>query len=51
MSSSHLIGLIGEAKFIEFAAKQGWHIFRGLDGHERYDYVVDTGDELLRVEV
>jgi len=49
--ASHMTGLIGEAKFIGFAAAQGWHIFRGMDGHERYDYVVDTGSELLRVEV
>jgi hypothetical protein len=50
-NDSHLAGLIGEGRFIEFAARQGWHIFRGMDGHERYDYVVDTGDRLVRVEV
>jgi PD-(D/E)XK endonuclease len=49
--SSHMEGLVGEAKFIGFAAAQGWHIFRGMDGHERYDYVVDTGTHLYRVEV
>lgn len=50
-AGNHLVGIIGEAHFIEFAASSGWQIFRGLAGHEPYDYVVDTGMELLRVEV
>ena len=53
--SCHLTGLIGEARFIEFASTRGWELYRGFDGHCRCDYVVDdqgvmTGG-LFRVEV
>lgn len=49
--SSHSDGLRGEARFIDFAARQGWHMYRGLDGHERCDYVVEIDGSLHRVEV
>lgn len=48
---THTDGLRGEAAFLDFAARQRWSIFRGLDGHEPYDYIVDIGGTLIRVEV
>lgn len=48
---THLTGLIGEARFIEFACKQGWYLYRGVDGHTPCDFIADTGECLLRVEV
>ena len=47
----HFEGLRGEAHFIEWAASQGWPTYRGLDGHEPYDFIVDAEGTLLRVEV
>ena len=49
--SSHFSGLIAEGRFIEFAATNEWPIYRGVDGHEPCDYVIDMGGELVRVEV
>lgn len=49
--ATHQVGLIGEAEFISFACRRGWLLFRGLAGHEPYDYIVDTGTDRLRVEV
>ena len=49
--SSHHIGQIGDADFIRWAASQGWHIYKGFDGHSPVDYIADTGVGLLRVEV
>lgn len=43
--------MIGEARFIEWASQQGWDLYRGLDGHTPCDYIADTGEKLLRVEV
>lgn len=48
---SHHVGMVGEGRFIAWAAEQGWHLYRGLDGHTPCDFVVDTGSEMLRVEV
>ena len=47
----HQTGLIGETRFIQWASEQGWQIYRGLDGHTPCDYIVDTGSDLIRVEV
>lgn len=49
--ASHHIGMVGEGRFISWASSQGWHIYRGLDGHTPCDFVVDNGERLLRVEV
>ncbi len=47
----HFIGLIAEARFIEWAAGNQWPLFRGFDGHEPYDFVVDMDGVLAKVEV
>lgn len=49
--SSFHKGMVGDAAFITFAASQSWNIYKGFNGHEPIDYVVDTGDALLKVEV
>jgi hypothetical protein len=43
--------MVGEGHFITYAARQGWDVYRGLDGHTAYDFIVDTPDGLRRVEV
>jgi hypothetical protein len=43
--------LWAEGRFIEYAANEGWSIWRGLTGHEPFDYVALTSDGLRRVEV
>lgn len=50
-TESHHKGMIGEGRFIAWAALQGWHLYRGVDGHTPCDYIVDTGERLLKVEV
>jgi len=47
----HQTGMIGEGRFIAWASAQGWDLYRGLDGHTRFDYVVDMNGELKRVEI
>lgn len=49
--ASHHVGMVGEGHFIAYAAAQGWHLYRGLDGHTPCDYIADTGEGLKRVEV
>jgi hypothetical protein len=44
-------GMIGDADFIKFAAKKNWNIYKGFNGHEPVDYIVDDGNKLLKVEV
>lgn len=44
-------GVIGEADFLKYAASRGWSTFKGFHGHEPYDYILDDGDMLHRVEV
>ena len=44
-------GIVGDAAFIQYAAQQGWEIYKGFAGHEPCDYIVDTGDKTLKVEV
>lgn len=48
---SFQVGMTGDAAFIRYAARQGWTIYKGFNGHEPCDYVVDDGDRLVRVEV
>lgn len=48
---SHSVGMVGEGRFIAWASAQGWHLYRGLDGHTPCDFVIDTGSEIVRVEV
>lgn len=48
---SHHVGMVGEGRFIAWASEQGWHLYRGLDGHTPCDFIVDTGERLMRVEV
>lgn len=48
---SHHVGMVGEGHFIAFASGRGWDVFRGLDGHTACDYIVDTHERLIRVEV
>ena len=48
---SFSVGMTGDAAFISYAARNGWHIYKGFNGHEPCDYVVDTGTGLLKVEV
>ncbi len=43
--------MIGDSDFLAFAAGHGWHVYKGFNGHEPCDYVVDTGTEVLKVEV
>lgn len=43
--------MVGEGRFIQFAARQGWDIYRGLDGHTVYDFIVDAHPGIHRVEV
>ena len=49
--TSHLIGSVGDGHFIAWASVQGWHLYRGFDGHSPCDYIADDGVNLLRVEV
>lgn len=44
-------GLIGEGHFIAWAASQSWGVYKALDASAPYDFIVDTGESLLRVEV
>lgn len=48
---SHATGMIGEGRFVAWASSQGWHLYRGMDGHTPCDYIADTGSGLIRVEV
>ena len=48
---SHSVGMVGEGEFIAWASNQGWHLYRGMDGHTPCDFVADTGHGLVRVEV
>lgn len=48
----HQLAMEGEGRFITHAARQGWYIYRQIDGHAPCDFIVETPDEgLLRVEV
>lgn len=49
--ATHHDGLRGEGHFVVFASSKGWDVYRGLDGHTPYDFIVDDGERLLRVEV
>ena len=48
---SHHKGIVGEGRFICWAASKGWHIYKGFDGHAPVDFIADNGTELVRVEV
>lgn len=49
---NHLKGLVGEGRFISYAATQGWEVFRSLEGHSSCDFVIIDADRILwRVEV
>jgi hypothetical protein len=45
------MGLEGEGRFITYAATMGWHVFKGMSGHEPFDYVIQMDGDLHRVEV
>lgn len=44
-------GMTGDADFISYAASMGWSIYKGFNGHEPVDYVVETEKGLVKVEV
>lgn len=47
------LGDLGEIKFLEFCVKSGYTVLVPFSGSNktRYDFVVDTGKNLLRVQV
>lgn len=49
--TSHLVGMVGDGDFIRWCAFNGYNMYKGFDGHTPCDYILDTGDSLLRVEV
>jgi len=50
-SRTFQVGMSGDGEFIKYAAFMGWEIYKGFNGHEPVDYVVDTGTRLIKVEV
>lgn len=50
-SETFQVGMFGDGSFIQYASSQGWQIYKGFNGHEPVDYVVDIGDQLIKVEV
>lgn len=47
------LGDLGEIKFLEYCVKCGYSVLVPFSGSNktRYDFVVDTGEKLLRVQV
>jgi hypothetical protein len=45
------VGQWAEGKFLSWSGLQGWWAYKGVQGHEPCDYIVDTGPRILRVEV
>ena len=45
------IGVIRETMFTVAAMQKGWLVFQATHPQSPYDFVVDTGEELLRVQV
>jgi len=50
-STSHFTGMVGDGDFIRWCAFNKYHLYKGFDGHAPVDYIVDTGNVLLRTEV